>query len=161
MKQSVLSLFPGKVSVGLLVTLLLVSMLAGCASQSGSVYSTKQTRVSHRVEYGTVTDVRQVKIEGEQSGLGVLGGAVIGGVIGSTMGASTGRTLAILGGSVAGAAAGAAGEQAMKNKDGVELTVRLDNGSVVSIVQEADEFFATGERVRVLTANDGSARVRH
>lgn len=148
--------------VAAVVFVLLLAMLgAGCSSQSGSVYSTSQARVVHRVEYGTVTAVRQVQIQGEQSGLGVLGGAVMGGVLGSTMGASTGRTLAILGGSLAGAAAGAAGEQALKDKNGLELTVKMEDGSTVSIVQEADEYFAAGDRVRVLTAGDGSARVRH
>jgi outer membrane lipoprotein SlyB len=37
----------------------------------------------------------------------------------------------------------------------------MEDGSTVSIVQEADEYFAAGDRVRVLTAGDGSARVRH
>ncbi len=39
----------------------------------------------------------------------------------------------------AAALAGQAAEQAGTRKNGVEITVRLDNGSVVAITQEADE----------------------
>lgn len=147
----------------LIMTLLALSLLmAGCYNRSGNVYSPGQARVEHTVVYGKITDVRNVTMQAEQSGLGALGGAVVGGVLGSTMGRSSGKTLAVLGGAVLGGAAGAATEHAVGNKEALELTVEQDDGKIVTVVQEAGgEFFAVGDRVRVLRASDGSARVRH
>jgi len=56
--------------------------------------------------------------------------------------------------------AGSALEEKISKKDGVEITVKLDNGNLVAIVQEADEEFHPGERVRILSGN-GSSRVSH
>ncbi|HNM44493.1 MAG TPA: hypothetical protein PKJ40_13710, partial [Plasticicumulans sp.] len=44
---------------------------------------------------------------------------------------------------------------------GLELTVRLDSGRIIAITQGAGEPFYRGDRVRVLSAPDGSARVSH
>ena len=43
----------------------------------------------------------------------------------------------------------------------LEITVKLDSGQTLAIVQEADETFNVGDRIRVLTASDGTKRVRH
>jgi outer membrane lipoprotein SlyB len=63
-------------------------------------------------------------------------------------------------GAVAGGVAGQAGEQLATGKTGLEITVRLDSGQLIAIVQEADEAFKPGERVRVLRGHD-AARVTH
>jgi len=58
----------------------------GCASsKSGKVYTRDQTRQAQRVEKGTVTEVRTVKIEGTKSAVGTFGGAAIGGIGGSIL----------------------------------------------------------------------------
>ncbi len=62
-------------------------------------------------------------------------------------------------GTIAGAAAGSAIEESATRQTGLEITVKLDNGETVSIVQEADERFDEGDLVRVLRRPDGSARV--
>ena len=50
--------------------------------------------------------------------------------------------------------AGAALEEVATRKPGVEVTVRLENGRVIAVVQEDQgEGFRVGERVRVV--NDG------
>lgn len=140
--------------------LALALLMAGCASsRSSRVYSRDEALQKQSVQYGTVLQVEEVLIEGTRSGLGTLGGAVVGGVIGSTIGSGRGRTLAILGGALGGAAAGTAGEEAVTRREGLEITVELDNGELLSIVQGADRPFMVGDRVRVLTAADGSARV--
>ncbi|MFP4315009.1 MAG: glycine zipper 2TM domain-containing protein [Desulfovibrionales bacterium] len=143
-----------------ILTLALAGM-AGCApSREGKVYSRSQARVMHDVHYGTVLQVEPVTIEGTRSGFGTLGGALVGGVLGSLIGRGKGRTLSTVGGALGGAAAGAGGEEAVTSKDAIEIAVELDNGEIVSIVQEPDVVYRTGDRVRVLTAPDGSARVR-
>ena len=47
----------------------------------------------------------------------------------------------------------------LTKQNGLEITVELENGQQLSIVQAADQQFSPGERVRVLRGSDGSARV--
>lgn len=145
-------------------TLILVSvlaLLAGCASsKSGDVYTRDQTRQVQTVKMGVIESVRQVKIEGTKTPVGTATGAVVGGVAGSTLGGGKGKILTTVAGAVAGGLAGSAAEEYITRKDGVELTVKLDNGSMIAIVQEAAEEFHPGDRVRVLEGG-GTTRVSH
>ena len=145
----------------LLAALLLVAGLAGCAnSQSGSSYSRSQARQEMTVRQGVVESVRNVTIEGGNTPVGTVAGAAIGGMAGSNVGGGRGSTVGAILGAVAGGLAGSALEEKVSKKDGVEITVRLDNGQLLAIVQEADEVFQPGERVRILSGNGGS-RVSH
>lgn len=143
------------------IVIAIAALLAGCAnSNSGGVYSREQTRQAQTVKTGVIESVRTVKIEGTSSGVGVATGAVVGGVAGSTMGGGKGKILTTVIGAVAGGLAGSAVEEKLTGKDGLELTVKLDNGTLLAIVQEADEQFHPGDRVRVLESV-GLTRVSH
>ena len=63
-------------------------------------------------------------------------------------------------GAVAGAIAGSAIEEGVTRKDALEITVKLDGGSMIAIVQEADEQFHPGEKVRIVE-NSETSRVTH
>jgi len=56
--------------------------------------------------------------------------------------------------------AGSAIEGKVTSKQGLEITVKLDNGQLIAVTQEADEQFHPGERVRVLSGG-GTTRVTH
>lgn len=143
------------------IAVVIVVLLAGCASSnSGGVYSREQTRQVQTVRMGAIESVRTVKIEGTSSGVGAATGAVVGGVAGSTMGGGKGKILTTVIGAVAGGLAGSAAEEKLTGKDGLELTVKLDNGTMLAIVQEADEQFHPGDRVRLLESG-GITRVSH
>jgi outer membrane lipoprotein SlyB len=136
-------------------------LAAGCApSRSGQVYSIDQTRRAQTVETGVVEQVKEVRLEGTKSGVGVVGGGVAGGVLGSTIGSGRGSAIAAVLGSLAGAAAGAAAEEGITQANGLEILVRLDSGEVIAVVQENDVPFSPGDRVQVLTGPDGTTRVR-
>jgi outer membrane lipoprotein SlyB len=146
-----------------LVSLLcLGAALAACAtSNSGDTYSRDQTRTVQTVRMGTVEGVRPVKIEGTRSGVGTAAGAVVGGVAGSSLGGGRGQIITGVLGAVAGGLAGSAAEQGLTRANGVELTIKLDKGETIAIVQEAAaEEFNLGDRVRLLDAN-GVTRVSH
>jgi len=49
-------------------------------------------------------------------------------------------------------------EEGTTRKNGVEITVRLDNGELRAIVQEETDKFVPGQRVRLLTSG-GVTRV--
>jgi len=137
----------------------LAAALGGCATrESGSVYGKHETGREQTVRFGTVDAVREVTIAGSQSGIGAVGGGVTGGIAGSTVGQGRGSSAAAVVGAVAGGVAGAALEESATRKNGLEITVRLDNGDLRAIVQENDTTFKAGDRVRLLTAG-GITRV--
>ena len=137
-------------------------LLSACASQTGSSYSSGQTREAMMVEYGVITQLNNAVIEDEVEGVGTVAGGVIGGLAGSTIGGGSGRILGAAGGALVGALAGAGVEKAVRTKDAQEITVKLDSGRTIVVVQQIDkkEILAVGDRVRVLSSRDGSARVR-
>jgi outer membrane lipoprotein SlyB len=144
-----------------LALVLAVATLAGCpSSRSGSVYSRDEAQREQVVRMGVVEGVRSVTIEGTKSPVGTVAGGAVGGIAGSSVGHGTGSAVAAVVGAVAGGLAGAAAEEALTRKEGVEVTVRLDNGELRAIVQEADEVFKPGERVR-LVSQGGITRVTH
>lgn len=145
------------------IIFILVSLfiLSGCASsRSGSAYTRDQARQEHTVRMGVVESVRQVQIEGTKSNVGTVSGAAVGGVAGSNIGKGRGATVGAILGAVGGGIAGAAAEEGITRKDGLEITIKLDNGNLIAVVQEADEKFSPGERVRVLSGH-GATRVTH
>jgi len=141
--------------------MLAVGALAGCAQGlGGGSYTRDEARREQNVRMGMVESVRPVQIEGTRTGVGPAAGAVVGGVAGSTVGGGRGSAVAAVIGAVAGGVAGQAIEQGTTRKNGVEVTVKLDSGALLAIVQEADETFRAGDRVRILS--DGrTSRVTH
>lgn len=138
-----------------------VVLAAGCAQGlGGGSYTREEARREQNVRMGIVESVRPVQIEGTRSGVGPAAGAVIGGIAGSGVGQGRGSSVAAVIGGVAGGVAGQVIEQGATRRSGVEITVKLDNGELKAIVQEADETFRAGERVRILS--DGrTSRVTH
>jgi outer membrane lipoprotein SlyB len=143
-----------------ITAVLLTVVTAGCTpkSMSGDVYSRERAQKVQTVEYGEVVEVRQVLIEGTKSGLGALGGGALGGALGSGVGRGAGTTIAVVGGAIAGAVAGSVVEEGATKQPGVEVTVRMDAGSTISLVQGVDPPVRAGDRVRILRNPDGSAR---
>ncbi|MDO9450620.1 MAG: glycine zipper 2TM domain-containing protein [Rugosibacter sp.] len=142
----------------LLLVALSALMLAACASQSGSSYSREQTRSEQTVRLGVVESVRNVTIEGTKSGVGAVAGAAVGGIGGSHVGKGKGSTVGTVVGAVLGGVAGHAIEDSTTKKAGLEITVKLENGQLIAVTQEADEQFRPGERVRVVSGG-GVTRV--
>jgi outer membrane lipoprotein SlyB len=144
----------------ILIALSSALVAGGCVSStSGNVYPRNQTRQAWTVEEGKVSDIKEVKIEGQRTYLGHVGGGYIGYEVGRYVGNGRGRDVAGAVGSVAGAVAGGATEEALTREQGLQITVALDKGSSVAVVQAADQQFAVGERVKILRRGDGAARV--
>ncbi|NBA94608.1 glycine zipper 2TM domain-containing protein [Pseudomonas sp. R5(2019)] len=138
-------------------------LLGGCASSlSGDSYSRDEARRVQTVRMGTIESLRPVKIEGTKTPIGGGAGAIVGGVAGSSVGGGRGSIVAAVIGAVAGGLLGSATEEGLTRTQGVEITVREDDGSMRAYVQAVQEnqVFRVGERVRIMTV-DGTSRVSH
>jgi len=141
----------------------IITVFTGCTStsQGSKTYTRTQAQSALTVYYGTVLNVADVQIQTETKGVvGGIAGAVLGGVVGSTIGGGSGRAVATTVGALGGAAAGSKAEEKMNIKPGVELEVEFDDGRLMVIVQEKDDEYAVGDRIRVVEAQDGTLRVR-
>ena len=141
--------------IGLLV------LVTGCQSTlTGESYSRSEARKAQQVQYGMVEYLRPVAIEGTKTPIGAGAGAAVGGIAGSSVGSGKGAAVASVVGAVAGGVAGAAAEEQVTKRQGVEITVRLDNNQIIAVVQEVAPgvSFQVGDRVRVLTIN-GTTRI--
>lgn len=143
----------------MLFALLPAALLAGCAEApsqaSRPVYSSSQTGQVITQERGMVVAVEEVLIKAPSSSAGSTGaGAQIGSAV--VRGAMTGSSNAI-----AGAVGGILGSKAGANLDnqvGDKITVQLDNGKTVVIVQArgSDAPIMPGERVAIETGSSQS-----
>ena len=143
-----------------LVIFISVFLPACASSNSGSVYKRDDARKVQTVKTGVVESVRSVKLEGTKSPVGTIAGGAIGGIAGSSIGGGRGSAIAAVIGAVAGGIAGSAVEEGVTRKDALEITVKLDGGALIAIVQEADEAFQPGDKVRIVE-NADTSRVTH
>lgn len=139
---------------------LLAAVLAGCAgSQSGDVYRRDQARREMTVRKGVVESVRVVTVEGSKTGVGTMAGAAVGGVAGSGVGGGKGHIVGAVLGAVAGGIAGTVIEDKATRKESLEITVELEGGKLIVVVQDAAPGeFRAGDRVRVVSGG-GETRV--
>lgn len=136
-------------------------LLGGCAYDRGSYdYRGYEVGTAQSVQFGVVDAVRDVRINPGDTGVGTAGGAVLGGLAGSQVGGGSGQVAGAVGGAILGGVIGHSVEQSANERHGLEITVHLDSGRYISVVQEADEYFRPGDRVRVLTGR-GHTRVTH
>ena len=143
-----------KRSIGIFLSISLVCFsLTGCVSGlEGSSYSRSEARQVQQVEFGAILSTKPVIIEGQRTDWGELSGVIIGGIAGSSVGEGKGQQIATTLGAIGGAVAASVVEEKATRVQGLELTVKMDSGKILSIVQEVDEInqFQKGQRVRIL-----------
>lgn len=137
----------------ILAPIVAVSVAACTPSLRGDVYYPGQTMRAQSVELAFVEGVRPVQIAGTSTGVGTFGGATIGSIAGSTVGGSANaNAVGAIVGLIIGGIVGTAVEQGATQRPGLELTIRLDSGRMLVIIQDdAGEAFRPGERVRVIS----------
>jgi len=136
-----------------------LAFVAACSTTSPDVVQRGDAQRLATVQDATVLSVRNVTVDGSQSGAGGATGAVIGGVAGSSR--SSGKEQAVIGvvGAVAGAVIGNAIERNATREDAVEILLQMKSGERRAIVQaKAGENFNAGDAV-VLVTTGGKTRV--
>jgi outer membrane lipoprotein SlyB len=141
---------------GLLVLAILAAcaLVAGCAQNRPAEPPAGEER---DVRMGVVEEVRRVPLPASSGGfVGTLGGATAGGIAGGSVGSGRGRQASSAVGAIAGSVAGRALESAVSATEGLEISIRLDSGSVILVLQPDGETFKPGERVRVSSGARGT-----
>jgi len=147
--------------------LILVAAVASLGSLSACVVAPPNSvsaydaqRMSTVVD-ATVLSVSPVVVQGRDTGIGTVSGAVVGGIAGSNVGGP--RTGGIVGiaGMIVGGLIGNAVERDATQRQGVEILLQLKNGDRRSVIQTAGgDVFAVGEPV-MLISTGGRTRVVH
>lgn len=134
----------------------LAALLSGCvtiqttAPYGADTYRAGESRREMSVRRGTITHVRMVTLQEDNSGVGVVTGAALGGLAGNQIGHGRGRAAATIVGALAGGMVGNAVESGARQTQGVEYTVRLDTGGEIVVVQPAAQVLESGQRVRIV-----------
>lgn len=148
--------FRFRIFVGLVVSLLLL----GCATERLEKVSAASAGRMQELSIGTVVAVKMVKIDGKVTYLGPSTGAIIGSGIGQTVGHGSGQILATAGAAALGGVVGGIVETQLSAKRAQELTISVDGGETVVVVQQLNNReFVEGDRVRVIHSFSGDARV--
>ena len=136
-----------------------LASLGACVTANPDVVSRYDTQRMSSAQDATVLALRPVVIDGSQSGVGTVSGAVIGGVAGSNVGGPRGGAIVGILGAVAGGVIGNAIERDATKQNAVEITLQLKNGDRRLITQGVgQDLFAIGEPVIVVTTG-GRVRV--
>lgn len=102
---------------------------------------------------GTITAIKDERVQGEASALGTLGGAAAGGVAGAQFGKKSGKVLATIGGAVLGGLAGREVEKRAKGEWVHHVTVSMEAGGTRTITVPRMEGLGVGSKVRVSDGN--------
>ena len=130
-------------------------LTAGCADFGKSNYGERAAPVSNAGEpasarYGRITALETMQVDKDhQFGVGTVVGAVAGGLLGYQFGGGSGKTALAIAGAAAGAAAGTAAESKLKKQDAQKVTVSMQSGGTIRIVQPVDTRLRNGMNVRV------------
>jgi len=140
-------------------SLIALAALSACSTTSPDVIQRNEAQRMAVVQDATVLSVRNVTVDGSQSGAGAVTGGVVGAVAGSSVGGRReGQIVGVLG-AVAGAVIGNAIERSSTREEAIEVLVQLRNGERRSIVQaKGSETLNPGEAV-ILVTTGGKTRV--
>lgn len=143
-----------------LIALALAASLAACSTTSPDVVQRGDAQRLSTVQDATVLSVRDVVVDGSQSGTGAAAGGVVGGVLASSASSRSAESIALgVVGAVAGAVVGNTIERASTREQAVELIVQLPSGERRAIVQaKGDEQLRPGDAV-ILVTSGGRTRV--
>lgn len=141
-------------SLLILVSALLTGCMATLPQSGGTAYSPKEVNTELEVRFGTVHSVQEVSIE--RAGLLETAMGFVTGTVATS--AITDNPLLRLAGGAAGGLLGNKIGASLEPAD--ELTLRMDTGSLVVIVQarDASKSLRAGDRVRVVS-NGKTSRV--
>lgn len=151
----------------LIIPLLVVSLVAGCAtgpkSYSGSVYKGGQAQRSQQVTTGTIIGIRQITIQDDPNITGATVGSAMGALMVLGLAGTNGNPYGLAAGAIAaGVLGGTATDYVAKKvleQPGFEFTVKLKDGRITTVVQTNIDMMSNGDQVYLTQSADGTLRV--
>ena len=145
----------------LIPTLALSTLLGACATSSPDVVRRSDAQRQSVVYDAVLLSIRNVRIDGSQSGAGAVTGAVVGGLAGATVGKGRGSDVGAVLGALAGAAVGNTVERTNTGEEGEELLLQFSNGERRTIVQgRGQDQLRAGDAVIVIQTGNTFRVVR-
>lgn len=119
-------------------SVVLMLSVAACSHPSGTTYGDTEVGQTIETAPGSVVSSRIVNVSGEPGFIGAGAGAAVG-AAGSSLAVNgpAGLLVAIVGGLV-GAGIGYMAEKGIKDRDGIEYVLEMDDGRLVTLVQNRD-----------------------
>lgn len=144
--------------------LIAITALSGCARNiNPNTYKASHVGESSLSYQGNIISIRDIEVkEGEyleENKTGMALGGLTGGLVGTQIGGGRGQIAATVGGAILGATAGAFAEDALKTQKAKEYTVRLTNGSIMTVVQGPEINLSVGQPVLVIVGKQGRSRI--
>ena len=151
----------------LLLFIGMLLLLISCVDKKSSIYNPDEVGIVMPTTPGTVLASRKILISGLKKDTQYWGAAIGGTLAGATTYGLTGgdnelEEAAIIISVIVGAMAGTAIEEMRNNSDGIEYTIKTDDGDTVVIVQAiADEsdIILDGSKVNIVKSSDGYVKV--
>jgi len=149
----------------LAVLLVLALALGGCGRKS---FPDGDIRSLEGVYYGTVLDVTDVMVAEDPALTGPIAGGVVGAIVGSQIGglfssdlisSNVSDLVLTAAGIVIGVEMGS--KVQTRRYRATQITMELNNGKILVVVQGSDDYFLKGDKVRILHMGEGRARVQH
>ncbi len=110
--------------------------VSACGTSGSDTYEAGDVGKVLSTAEGTVISSREVEIEGDTGPVGALAGGAAGGATGYGLTGGSGAITVL--GALVGAGAGYLAESTFNDRDGYEYVVRMDDGRVVTLVQNRD-----------------------
>jgi len=145
----------------ILILISLSLILSNCANSSlqSDTFDRDSAQKISNIYYGEVVAIKKVTIEGSTKS-----GALVGGLVGAATGSGVSDSRpeseigAVLGGAI-GSTIGGNISKSLMSVDGIQITINMDDGRTVSVVQENGNYkFNIGDLVEVVSIN-GKTRV--
>ncbi|MGE5466737.1 MAG: glycine zipper 2TM domain-containing protein [Ignavibacteria bacterium] len=99
---------------------------------------------------GVVADIRQVRHEGQGTGLGAVGGGLVGGALANNVGQGNGRTLATIAGIVGGGLLGNKIEKSQRETVSYQVAVKMEDGTHQLVNYETSPPWRVGDPVKIV-----------
>ena len=138
-----------------------ICLFTSCVNPSlkPDTYDRDSVQKISNVLYGEIVSLKKVTIEGETKS-----GTIVGGLVGAAAGSQVSDSKpeseigAVIGGAI-GATLGGNVSKNIQSADGIQLTINMDDGRTISVVQETSQYsFSIGDLVEVISTK-GKTRV--
>jgi outer membrane lipoprotein SlyB len=134
-------------------------LATGCSTTNPDVVQRGDAQRLSTVTDAVVLSVRDVVVDGSQSGIGAAAGGIAGGVAGSSVGGRREGVIVGVLGTVVGGVVGNAVERAATREEAQEIIVQLPSGERRALVQaKGEQPLAAGDAV-VLVTSGATVRV--